>query len=323
MARALVTGATGLIGFHLAQALNERGRPLRLMHRSVEPPALWAGWDVETVQADLTDATSLGAAVQGCDGVYHVAAHVDTSTRAGARMRRVNVDGTVSLVRAARSAGVRRLVNVSSIAAMGIAADGPTPETEPFGDGNRWLYNVSKRDAEDAAHEHAGSMDVISVRPSLVVGTGSFRRGSVARVIQTALKLGLPLAPSGGVNVVDVLDVVDTLIAAMDRGQPGERYLATGHNVRTRALMATICRLAGRPEPHLTLPASFTRGLGSLLNLWSRLGLPGQLPEQAVTMSGVCMYYNDDWTRARLRLSEAKPLEDTLRARLEWERQHS
>ena len=81
MARALVTGATGLIGFHLAQALNERGRPLRLMHRSVEPPALWAGWDVETVQADLTDATSLAAAVQGCDGVYHVAAHVDTSTR--------------------------------------------------------------------------------------------------------------------------------------------------------------------------------------------------------------------------------------------------
>ena len=98
MARALVTGATGLIGFHLAQALNARGRSLRLMHRSVEPPALWAGWDVETVQADLTDATSLAAAVQGCDGVYHVAAHVDTSTRAGARRARHAVKRLVVLV---------------------------------------------------------------------------------------------------------------------------------------------------------------------------------------------------------------------------------
>ena len=108
-------------------------------------------------------------------------------------------------------------------------------------------------------------MDVISVVSSLVVGTA--RRGSVARVIQTALKPGLPLAPSGGVNVVDVLDVVDTLIAAMDRGG----LSATLRPVTTSARGRSCDHLPPwAPCRDLTLPASFT-GSRRLWNLWSQL----------------------------------------------------
>ena len=323
MPKTLITGGTGLIGYHLAKALHAQGADLRLMHRCPHRPGLWSDWDVECVGGDLSEPGSLTKAVAGCDHVYHVAACVSASVGDAKLMQRVNVHGTTALVKAAANAGVKRLINVSSIAAIGVNQLEPANESEPYNHAPGQPYNETKRDAEVAAHKFKGPMEVLSVRPSLVVGVGPFRLGTIAKLIRIAMKTGLPIAPVGGVNVVDVEDVVAVLIAAMGSGEDGDRFLATGHNIKTRLLMNTICELIDKPGPMLTLPHVVTSRIGALFKLWCALKLPGQPPAQAVGMSGTPMYYNDDWTRARLRLSEAKPLQQTLQERIDWERSQS
>ena len=76
-----------------------------------------------------------------------------------------------------------------------------------------------------------------------------------------------------------------------------ETAFATGHNIKTRLLMETICELTSKPKPRVSLPHGVTSSIGTLLKWWSALKLPGQPPAQALGMSGMRMYYNDDWTR--------------------------
>jgi len=319
MPKALITGATGLIGFHLAKALSAEHIDLRLTRRSDALPELWRGLEFDSVVADLGDEASLQKAVQGCDQVYHLAAHVSMSGREEDMMRRINVEGTKALIKAAANEGVARFVNVSSIAAMGISKTGAANETEAYNHPPGRPYNETKRDAEHAAHEFSGSMRTMSVRPSLVVGPGPFRRGMIASMIKVAMATGLPISPAGGINVVDVDHVVDVLRAAMRLGEDGERFLAAGHNVSITELMRTICQETGTLGPLLTIPNWMTSPVGSFLQAWSNSGLPGDPPALAMKMAGTQMFYDDRWTRARLRLSETAPLAKTLRRRIEWE----
>ena len=317
--KTLITGATGLIGFHLAKALSAEQHELRLIRRGDALPELWEDLNFESTIADLGDAASLQAAVKGCDRVYHLAAHVSMSKREEDMMRQINVEGTKALVKAAAKEGVKRFVNVSSIAAMGISKSGAATETEAYNHPQGRPYNETKRDAEQAAHEFSGSMQTMSVRPSLVVGPGPFRRGMIASMIKVAMATGLPISPAGGINVVDVEHVVEVLRAAMRLGEDGDRFLAAGHNVGISELMRSICRETGTLAPLLTIPNWLTSPAGSFLQAWSNSGLPGDPPALALKMAGTQMFYDDRWTRARLQLSETRPLAETLRRRIDWE----
>jgi dihydroflavonol-4-reductase len=203
---------------------------------------------------------------------------------------------------------------------MGVAKQGAATEEEPYNHHPGRPYMETKHQAEEIAHASSGAMTLMSVRPSLVVGPGPFRRGMVAAFIERALHSGIPLAPSGGINIVDVEDVVAVLMEAMNEGRDGERFLATGHNLTTRNLMERICGLAEKPGPALTLPAWITGAASRVMDFWMGLGLPGELPALPMRMAGTQLYYDDSWTRSRLNLEAPKPLEHTLLRRIEWER---
>ena len=128
MHRVLVTGGTGLIGFHLIRALEAKGEKVRVLHRNTSNLSLLRGLRIEASAGDLSTGEGLDRAVKSCHQVYHLAAHVSMSKRAAKAMQTINVDGTRSLVEAAAKEGVERFVNVSSIAAMGIAKQGAATE---------------------------------------------------------------------------------------------------------------------------------------------------------------------------------------------------
>jgi dihydroflavonol-4-reductase len=320
MARILITGATGLIGFHLLKALNSGDSKLRILHRKTSDLNVLRGLIFEAAVGDLSDDEALQRAVKDCDAVYHLAAHVSMGKAGVEMMQRINVAGTAALVSAASKAGVKRFVNVSSVAAMGIAAQGQADEREVYNHPPGRPYMETKRDAEKAAHANSGLMTMISVRPSLVVGPGPFRRGMVATFVRRALRSGLPLAPRGGINVVDVEDVVGVLIEAMNSGQDNDRFLATGHNISTKSLMKTICKLTQTPGPALSVPGWLTLSASHAMQGWMNLGLPGQLPALPMRLAARVMHYDDSWTRQRLELDVPRSLESTLQKRIDWER---
>lgn len=274
MSNALVTGATGFVGMWVARQLLQAGFSVRALVRPNSDLRNLEGMAVETVEGDLRDPDSLYAALQGCDELYHVAAFYSTSEEDGPLMYEINVGGTKSLLRAARRAGVERIVYTSTIGAIGRPADGSLPtEEDEF---NLWdissHYARSKHLAEMVALSMAqDGMPIVIVNPCAPIGAGDIKPSSSGKRIIDFLAGRTPSFLEGGINFVSVRDVAAGHLLAARRGQAGRRYIlgnATGNLMRSDfyALMAHVSgvqppREGGRnPLRHLRRRAAQSRG---------------------------------------------------------------
>src|SRR5437667_12330160 len=121
--KAFVTGATGFVGSHVARVLAEQGADLRLLIRSSSDPKNIEGLKAERVVGDLCDPSSLERGISGCDAVFHVAADYRLWIRDPAQMYRANVEGTRTILEAARKNSVRRVVYTSSVGTIGLTSN--------------------------------------------------------------------------------------------------------------------------------------------------------------------------------------------------------
>jgi len=259
MSHAALTGATGYVGLALAQRLRAEGRGLTaLVRRTSDPGAVerLRALGATLVEGDLDDAAALQRLVAGAGLVVHCAALIAYRPRLHAAMWRVNVDGTARVVEACRAAGVRRLVHVSSIAAIGLRDDRALlDEDSPWEAGRlRMAYLDTKRAAEErVADAAARGLDAVIVNPSAIYGPSevlSNTGGLVERVARGRLRV----APPGGINVVPLETVVEGILAAERLGLRGRRYVLGGENVEVAALFERIARAAGRRLRPLVLP---------------------------------------------------------------------
>ncbi len=200
-----------------------------------------AGVDAELAEGDLTDAASLARAVTGCRFVAHVAADYRLWVPDPAAMRAVNVDGTRALLLAAQAAGVERIVYCSSVAALGLTADGtPADEATPVHpEALIGAYKQSKHAAEQAVLALVRERDVpaVIVNPSAPVGPRDIRPTPTGRMILDAARGRMPAYVETGLNVVHVDDVAEGHALALERGRIGERYILGGENLSLRALL--------------------------------------------------------------------------------------
>src|SRR5215813_552996 len=127
----LVTGATGFVGAAVARALIAAGQQVRVLARPTSNRRNLDGLDIEIAEGSLEDTDSLTAAVSGCRYLFHVAADYRLWVSEPASMFRANVDGSRNLMLAALAAGVERIVYTSSVATLGIVADGSADEATP------------------------------------------------------------------------------------------------------------------------------------------------------------------------------------------------
>ncbi len=310
----LVTGATGMVGSSLVRALVADGKRVRILVRPTSRLDLLgdAASVAERATGDITDPESLTLAMEGVTHVYHCAALVDDGRDVSA-MHRVNVEGTRHVCDASGHADVRKLVHVSSIAALGrTAAGGMIDES------HEWTqsplnsdYARSKYDAElEVRRAIAEGLDACMVNPAIVFGEGRAGENTMQLVARAqAGKLGF--APPGSTAVVDVLDVVGAMRAAMQRGKSGARYILAGENLSWTDLFATLSASFGQPGPR-TLPAWAVRVAGRAGSLVSTIGLNAPLDAQrARYVTGDFAY---DSTKARTELGVAfRPFADTAR----------
>ena len=183
---ALVTGAAGFIGAHVARQLVAAGHRVRALHRPGEDVSNLAGLELERVAGDVTDLACMGAAMAGCDQVFHLAAIYALWLPDARRLRAVNVDGTATVLRAAREAGVRRVVYTSSIARFGGQGAGVRATEQsrfalgPTGD----AYAQSKADAHEVAvRAAAAGQDVVIVAPCGPIGPGDIGPTPTGRLL--------------------------------------------------------------------------------------------------------------------------------------------
>lgn len=234
----LVTGATGFLGSHVCRELIRCGYRVTALRRSSSNPEILNGLNLEFRTGDLLDANSLVQAIKGNDAVVHAAADIRYSSENPDLQQRINVAGTRDLAAACRQAGLRRLVHVSSVAAIGIPPRGViADENFPFNlEGSHLRYHISKKRAEERViEEFARGLDVVIVNPSSVFGPHGaiFRGGDM--VYKVRRHKVVPYF-AGGICAVHVNDVATGIRLALERGAGGERYILGGENLTYQEL---------------------------------------------------------------------------------------
>ncbi|MFO7181149.1 MAG: NAD-dependent epimerase/dehydratase family protein [Pseudomonadota bacterium] len=252
----LVTGASGFIGSTLVRRLVERGERVKAFVRPGSNLSPLMGISPERMQlayGDVTVRDTVYRALAGCDRLYHVAAVFKFTSRRPNEIIEPAVEGTRSVLEAARERDIERIVVTSSVAALGVATgDEPMDENHEFRLSDPEVYMRAKREQLGVVEEYAGRLPIVTVMPGSVFGPGDRRPTANGRALVEYLKLGpgrrLPVT-DGGINVVDVDDVVEGHRLAMERGRLGERYILGGENLTLRQIVALLHELTGLAEP--------------------------------------------------------------------------
>ena len=294
--KALVTGATGFVGAAVARALLDTQWQVRALARKGSDRRNLRGLDVEVCEGDLNDVDSLQRATAGCEGLFHVAADYRLGAPDPSQLYRANVDGTRNVLDAARRSGVQRVVYTSSVATIGIPADGtPGDEQSPNSLENMiGHYKRSKYLAEEVAREAArAGMSVVIVSPSTPVGAGDVKPTPTGQLVLDAAAGRMPAYVDTGLNIVHVDDVANGHLLAYARGQAGERYILGGQDMSLREILGVIAALVGRPPPRLRLPYGVVLPIAYLAEGIAKLtGRSGRITLEGVRMSRKRMYFS-------------------------------
>jgi dihydroflavonol-4-reductase len=315
----LVTGASGFVGRRLIERLLEtkpRDSVAAFLLPTEEAPEAFAG-SVEILRGDLRDAQSVRAAVRGKDIVFHVAGFISYWVLDAGIMEAVNVGGVAAIVDACLEFGVKRLVHVSSVGAIGFREDGsPSEEDTPFNWPESFGYMTTKRDGQRIVEEAVASrgLDAVIVNPASVMGPGDPLPGSAHnRLYASMYKSPVFFGTfAGGLAVVDVRDLVETILAAREKGRSGEAYLSVGANVPYTRVLALMAGQAGARFMPFAVPPPALIAAGWAAELFSRLTRRRPLITAAYgRLSGWTAYYSSEKSRRELGASY-RPLEETI-----------
>jgi dihydroflavonol-4-reductase len=232
--------------------------------------------------------------VRGCDAVFHAAAFLKYGQAFRREHQRVNVEGTSVVAQACRRAGEARLVHVSSVAAIGLPEAGvPVDETFSFNaDANRLSYHRSKRDAEVRVFEEiARGLDGVLVNPSSIVGPyeKGFRGANVPEGVRRRRIVPYFV---GGTNVVHVDDVVEGMLAALQEGEPGQRYILGGENLSWHRMAQIAAEELGVRRTFVPVIRPVTAAAAWAGTVAGRLGRPARFNPDVHRLASRRQYYD-------------------------------
>ena len=316
----LVTGATGFLGSTLVPMLREAGHEVRLLVRSgAEVP------DPEKVKGDVRDPDSVARALAGVEGVYHLAGLVSRDPADARKMYELHVDGTRNLLTCAARAGLKRIVLASSSGTIGVSRLRRVATEEddyPIETVGRWPYYLSKIYEEKIAIEFARrGLPIVILNPSLLLGPGDARMSSTQDVFRFLMGR-IPVMPRGGISFVDVRDAARAFVAALTRGNVGERHLLGAANWEFSEFFARLGRIAHRPPPLLRMPSPLKVAAAHIVESWTRdQGREPDLPASDVEM-GECWFFIDSSKSERLLGFEPRDPVETLTDTVRYVRRH-
>jgi len=247
------TGGTGFLGRHAVARLAQAHKVVSISRGGAAPDG------VKGVAADVMDLPALTQALKGCDVVVHAAGWVSHDPVAAQAVYQVHVEGTRNVVAAARAANLGRMVMVSSSGTIAVSDDPgflgteDSPSPAPFI--QTWPYYRAKLFAEQIALEAAGDdLEIVCLNPSLLLGPGDELNGASTHAVRVFLDEGVPVAPPGGISFVDVRDVADAIVRALNAGLSERRYLLVGGNMSFKEFYDRLGRITGRSGPVAAMP---------------------------------------------------------------------
>jgi dihydroflavonol-4-reductase len=314
---ALVTGATGFLGWHVARRLLDRGWKVRALARD---PGRLRELEVEPAQGDLTDPASLERAVSGCSVIFHVAADYRLWAKNPEELYRSNAEGTRNLLRAAQGAGVERVVYTSTVGCIGVPAGGLGDENQPVSlESMTGAYKRSKFLAEQSALAFAREgLPVVLVNPTAPLGDHDFKPTPTGRIIVDFLRGRMPAYVDTGLNVVDARDTAEGHLLACAHGRVGERYILGSENLTLQGIFEQLEHISGVKAPSVRLPYAMAFAAGVVSTAWASVtGTEPRAPLDGVRMSRKKMWVTHEKAARELGYRPG-PAETALRRAVEW-----
>lgn len=249
----LITGATGLVGSHLALHLLENNERIRAIYRTTssieKTKSLFKLYEkenlfekIEWVHADITDIPSLEIAFKDVEYVYHCAALISFDPKDEKQLRKINIEGTANIVNFCLDFGIKKLCHVSSIAALGDLMENEKTITEET------IWNPEKYHSDYAISKYGAEMEiwrgqqeglqVVIINPGVILGPGFWNSGS--GLIFSKLKKGLLFYTKGSSGFVSVNDVVKIMMQLIKKNSNGERYIVVSENISFENILNSI-----------------------------------------------------------------------------------
>lgn len=320
--QAFVTGGTGFVGGNLIRQLLNSGIKVRALVRPGSDQHNLKDLAIDQVSGDLDNQELLEKAMQGCEWLFHVAAHYSLCLKDSQAIYKANVEGTKKIFAAAHTAKVKRIVYTSSVAAIGLAPEGKIADELTTTTVDKLIsdYKKSKFLAEQLAFAAAkDGLPVIIVNPSTPIGPYDVKPTPTGDIVLKFLRRQMPVYVHTGLNLVDVRDVAQGHILAAEKGRIGERYILGNKNVTLKEILDILEKITNLPAPKHSIP----HFIPMLVSYFDELLLSKLLNrEPTVTINGAkmaChpMYYHSEKAVCELGLPQS-PIETALQDAVTW-----
>ncbi|MBD2144824.1 hopanoid-associated sugar epimerase [Sphaerospermopsis sp. FACHB-1194] len=318
--RAFVTGGTGFIGSHVVRSLLESGYKVTALVRRSSNLGNLRSLEIDIVKSDLND-PNIWKQMQGCNYLFHVAAHYSLWQKDRDLLYRHNVEGTRNILAAAQKAGIERTVYTSSVAAIGVGKSGKvvdenhqSPVEKLVGD-----YKKSKFLAEQAAKEAAKQgQDIVIVNPSSPIGPLDIKPTPTGDIILRFLRRQMPAYVDTGLNFIDVRDVAKGHLLALEKGKTGDRYILGHQNLSLKQLLEILSDITGIKAPQVSVPAFLPLSVAWIEEkILAPMGKTPTVPIDGVRMAQQPMYYDASKAIRELSLPQSS-LKVALKDAVDW-----
>ncbi|MBE9258074.1 hopanoid-associated sugar epimerase [Dolichospermum sp. LEGE 00246] len=318
--RAFVTGGTGFIGSHVVRSLLQEGYQVTALVRPDSNLSNLQGLAVDIVKGDLNN-PNIWEQMQGCEYLFHVAAHYSLWQKDRDLLYINNVEGTRNILAAAEKAGIERTVYTSSVAAIGVGKLGQvvdetyqSPVEKLVGD-----YKKSKFLAEQVAISAVNQgQDIVIVNPSSPIGPLDIKPTPTGDIILRFLRREMPAYVDTGLNFIDVRDVAKGHLLALEKGKSGDRYILGHQNLSLKQLLEQLSQITNLPAPQTSIPAWIPLTVAWVEEkILAPLGKTPTVPIDGVRMAQQPMYYDASKAIRELGLPQS-PLNVALKDAVDW-----
>ncbi|MBD2136292.1 NAD-dependent epimerase/dehydratase family protein [Anabaena sp. FACHB-1237] len=318
--RVFITGATGFIGSHIVRLLLKQGYKITALVRDQSNLNNLQGLKIDIVKSDLND-PKIAEKMQGCQYLFHVAAHYSLWQKDRDLLYSYNVEGTRNILTAAQQAGIEKTIYTSSVAAIGVGKPGEivdethqSPVEKLIGD-----YKKSKFLAEKIALEKAQQgQNIVIVNPTSPIGALDIKPTPTGDIILRFLRRQMPGYVDTGLNFIDVEDVAWGHLLALEKGKVGDRYILGNQNLTLKQLLEKLSEITNIPAPKTVIPPWIPLTVAWIdETILAPLGKIPTVPLDGVRMAQQKMYYDSSKAIRELGIPQSS-LDIALKNAVNW-----
>lgn len=309
----LVTGGAGLLGAELITQLLSLGKKVRAIYHTT-PLHQFNDQQIEKFECDILDVIGLEEAMAGIEQVYHCAAVISFNTSKRNKMFKINIEGTANVVNAALEAGIKKMVHVSSVAALGRIR-----ENEPVNENMNWTeetsnskYGQSKYLGELEVWRGIGEgLDAVIVNPVVILGNGNWNEGSL-KMFRSVYN-EFPWYTDGVTGFVDVRDLAGAMILLMESNYSAQRFIISAENRSFGDVFTLIAKAFNKKPPHKKVTPFIAKTVWRIEAL--KKLFTGREPLVTKETAGTAMakvYFNNSKLKTSLPGFAYRPLEETI-----------